>query len=78
MNSVILDDAVIEDECLIAAGSVVTGGSRFPSRQLIAGIPAQAKKELSGNALWLVQESSKEYLEIIKKYPADLYMIHGK
>ncbi len=70
MNAVILDDAVIEDECMIAAGSVVTGRDRFPSRQIIAGTPAQTKKELSGNALWLVQDSSKEYLEIIKKYPS--------
>jgi gamma-carbonic anhydrase len=70
MNAVVLDDAVIEDECVIAAGSVVSAGTRIPSRNLAAGIPAKIKKELSGDSLWWVQESSKEYSELIKKYDA--------
>jgi hypothetical protein len=43
---------------------------------LIAGIPAKVKKELSGDSLWWVQESSKEYSELIKKYDAS-YMYEG-
>lgn len=73
MNSVILDDAVISDECVIGAGSVVTGGSKFPAQHVIAGIPAQIKKELSGKALWWVQESSQNYTNLMQKYDARLF-----
>ena len=40
----ILDGTVIEDNCIIAAGSVVTG--HFPKNSLIAGVPAKVKKSL--------------------------------
>ncbi|WP_241236288.1 gamma carbonic anhydrase family protein [Brevibacillus marinus] len=68
MNAVILDDAVIEDHCVIAAGSVVTERSTFPPNHLIVGAPAQVKKELAGRSLWWVQESSNNYQKLVAQY----------
>ena len=43
MNSTVLDDAKIGKCCLVAAGSVVKGGTQVPDYSLIAGNPAQVK-----------------------------------
>lgn len=47
MNSVIMDDAEIGDECIVGAMSFVKAESVFPKRQLIVGNPAKAIKEVS-------------------------------
>ncbi|AHV97636.1 MULTISPECIES: gamma carbonic anhydrase family protein [Paenibacillus] len=68
MNAVVLDGAVIQNENVIAAGSVITGNTRIEDRQLFTGSPGQFKKELSGSSLWWVQESSNVYLKLVEQY----------
>ncbi len=51
MNSVILDDAVVESNSIIAAGSVVTKGTVVESGSVYAGIPAKKIKEISKELL---------------------------
>ena len=46
MNSVVLDDAVVESNSIIAAGSVVTKGTVVESGSVYAGIPAKKIKEI--------------------------------
>lgn len=69
MNAVILDNAEIGAQAMIAAGSVVTKGTKIPDRHLAAGTPASPKKELSGDALWWVEQSSAAYTKL-----ADMYL----
>ncbi len=45
INSVILDDAIVESNSLIAAGSVVTKGTHVESGSVYAGIPAKKIKD---------------------------------
>lgn len=47
MNSVIMDDVVLEDECIVGALSFVAAKAHFPKRSLIVGNPAKAIKEVS-------------------------------
>ena len=51
MNAVVLDDAVVESDTIIAAGSVVTKGTRVESGCVYAGIPAKKIKEISPELL---------------------------
>ncbi len=51
MNAVVLDDAVIESNSIIAAGSVVTKGTKVESGCVYAGIPAKKIKEISKDLL---------------------------
>lgn len=51
MNAVVLDDAVVESDTIIAAGSVVTKGTRVESGCVYAGIPAKKIKEISPKLL---------------------------
>lgn len=47
MNSVIMDEAHIEDECIVGALSFVPAKSHFPKRSLIVGNPAKKIKDVS-------------------------------
>ncbi len=47
INAVIMDEAVIGAECMVAALSYVKPGFVAPPRSVIAGIPAQVKRELA-------------------------------
>lgn len=51
MNAVVLDDAVVESNSIIAAGSVVTKGTHVESGSIYAGIPAKKIKEVSPELL---------------------------
>ncbi|MGV8090469.1 MAG: gamma carbonic anhydrase family protein [Mangrovibacterium sp.] len=47
MNAVILDNVEIESDTIIAAGSVVTKGSKVEGGSVYAGIPAKKIKNIS-------------------------------
>lgn len=51
INAVILDDAVIESNTVIAAGSVVTKGTRVESGSVYAGVPAKKVKDIGPELL---------------------------
>ncbi len=51
MGAIILDDAVIESNSLIAAGSVVTKNTIVKSGSVYAGTPAKKIKEISPDLL---------------------------
>jgi carbonic anhydrase/acetyltransferase-like protein (isoleucine patch superfamily) len=45
MGSIVMDDAVVESNCIIAAGAVVTRGTRVPEGSIFAGAPAKKIKD---------------------------------
>ena len=47
MGAIVMDHAVVESGCLIAAGAIVTQGMRCESGWIYAGIPAKPIKKLS-------------------------------
>ena len=61
MNSVIMDGAVIADECIVGAMAFVKAESVFAPRQLIVGNPAKAIKEVSQQMLAWKTAGTKLY-----------------
>ncbi len=51
MNAVVLDDAVVESNSIIAAGSVVTKETVVKSGSVYAGVPAKMIKKISTELL---------------------------
>ena len=47
MNSVIMDDVILGDECIVGALSFVPAKAQFENRSLIVGNPAKKIKEVS-------------------------------
>jgi carbonic anhydrase/acetyltransferase-like protein (isoleucine patch superfamily) len=70
MNAVILHGAVIGEESLVAALSVVPEGMIVPARTLVAGAPARIRKELTGESADWVARSAEHYVELAAQYRA--------
>ncbi|MDC0096838.1 transferase hexapeptide repeat family protein [bacterium] len=66
MNSVIMDGAVIADECIVGAMAFVKAESVFTPRQLIVGNPAKAIKEVSQQMLAWKTAGTKLYQSLPK------------
>jgi len=45
--AVLLDGVVVEDDCFIAAGTLLTPGTRVPSGSMVMGAPGKVKRMLT-------------------------------
>ncbi len=70
MAAVVLDGAVIEDEVILGAGSVVPPGKRLESRGLYLGNPAKRTRELSAAEVEQLLASAHHYVRIKDQYRA--------
>lgn len=61
MNSVIMDDVVLEDECIVGALSFVPANANFPKRSLIVGNPAKRIKEVSDDMIGWKSKGTQLY-----------------
>ena len=66
MGAIIMDDVVIEENSIIAAGAILTKGAYVKSGSLFAGVPAKFKRVLSKeeieNNITTTAENYKKYL----------------
>ena len=77
MGSIVMDDAHIGSDCVIAAGSLVTQGKEFPPRSLIMGQPARLVRELTDEEIEaMVTVAADAYYEVAKAMVADGLMEH--
>lgn len=69
MNATILDDAIIEDNAMVAAGAVVLENSHIKSGELWAGVPAKMVKQIDINRINnLTEQSAKKYVLLSLKH----------
>lgn len=68
MGSIIQDFALIGEEAMVAAGSVVPTHMEVPPRHLAAGVPAEIKKEITGTSLMWTSISASIYRELAGRY----------
>ena len=71
MASVILDGAVIEDEVIVGAGSVVPPGKRLASHGLYLGNPARRMRELTAAEIDGLSYSARHYVKIKDSHLAE-------
>lgn len=68
MGSIILNGAKISKNSIVGAGALVTENKEFEEGVLIIGSPARAVRKLREDEIERINESSKHYLELSKKY----------
>jgi gamma-carbonic anhydrase len=68
MNAVILHEAIVDEESLVAALSVVPERMHVPPRTLVAGAPARVRRELAGLAAAWVRDSAQHYVDLSRTY----------
>jgi phenylacetic acid degradation protein/carnitine operon protein CaiE len=69
MNSVIMDNVLLGDECIVGALSFIKEGDVFEPRSLIVGNPAKKIKEVSDEMIGWKTKGTQLYQSL----PADLF-----
>ena len=69
MNAVIMDNVVLEEECIVGALSFIKADEKFERRSLIVGNPAKKIKEVSDVMMAWKTEGTKLYQQL----PKDLF-----
>ena len=62
MGAVILDGAIVEPDCVIAAGALVAEGVTIPSGWLAMGLPAKPVRELTDDEKAMLIKSARNYV----------------
>jgi len=68
IHATILDKAVIEENCIVAAGSLVAPGKTMPSGYLCMGSPAKPVRELTDEELESIKEHADNYVKYARAY----------
>ena len=71
MDSVIMDEAIVEEDCMIGAGSLVTPGTRVPRGHLALGRPARVIRPLRPEEVAEIHRLSGHYMNIARNYTED-------
>jgi carbonic anhydrase/acetyltransferase-like protein (isoleucine patch superfamily) len=64
MGAILLDEAVVEENCLIGAGTVVTEKTRIPKGSLAIGVPAKVVRLLTLDEIKMIVDRANEYIEL--------------
>ncbi len=68
MQSLIMDEVVVEDEAMVAAGSMVTPRKRIPRHQLWGGRPARYMRDMTAEEIDYLQTSADRYAALAQEY----------
>ncbi len=68
IGAIVLDGVVMEEESMVAAGAVVTPGTRIPRRSLMMGAPARVARTLTEDDLDLIRRSAQAYVRLKGEY----------
>src|SRR5438128_12416999 len=69
----LLTDCEIGEECLIAAGTVVTEKRRIPARSVVMGVPGRVVRPATAEELERTRSINAHYLEMAQRYVRGAY-----
>jgi carbonic anhydrase/acetyltransferase-like protein (isoleucine patch superfamily) len=75
IQAVVLNNAVIGKNCLIAAGAIVTEGKVFPDRSLILCAPAKVVREVTDQDIAMMRFNADDYAQRQEQYKTRLKRI---
>ncbi len=68
MGAVILDNAEIGEDSIVAAGALVTEGMKVPPGSLLMGVPAKVVRETTAEERAKILRSAKNYISYSDNY----------
>jgi len=68
IGAIVLDGVVMEDESIVAAGALVSPGTRIPPRTLMMGSPAKPRRTLTDADLELIHRPTNNYVKLMELY----------
>jgi carbonic anhydrase/acetyltransferase-like protein (isoleucine patch superfamily) len=69
----LLTGCEIGEECLVAAGAVVTENRRIPPHSVVMGIPGKVVREITAEELERTRSICAHYLELAQRYARGAY-----
>jgi carbonic anhydrase/acetyltransferase-like protein (isoleucine patch superfamily) len=75
IGAIILPNCQIEDDVVIAAGSLLTAQSQVPSGEMVMGRPGKATKNVSPEMLNFIRFGNQAYQELCGRYLSGLKLI---
>lgn len=70
MGAKVLDRAVVNRHCIIAAGALIREGQEVPEGTLMAGVPAKPIRKVTQEEIDQIQQSIKNYIQYAADYRA--------
>lgn len=61
MGAIVMDDAVVGENSVIAAGAIVLAGTRVEPGSIYAGMPAKKVKDISDEMRDVIQRTARNY-----------------
>lgn len=71
IGAILMDGVRVGRNSLVAAGSLLTPGTQIPPNSLVMGSPARVKRELTADELAYLDQSWRNYTDLIKHYKKD-------
>lgn len=68
MGAIVLDDTVVGDDSLIAAGCVLSESKNIPPRSLVMGTPGKVVRSLTQEEVDTLTDGANRYIEFGKMY----------
>ena len=62
IQAIVLNHAVIGEDCLVAAGAIVTERKTYPARSLIMGAPAKVVREMTEADIAMLRNATEAYI----------------
>lgn len=75
MSATVMDGAIVEDDVIIGAGSLVPPGKVLEQGYLYVGSPVQQKRPLNEEELAFLKVSAQNYVELKEDYLLDVTSI---
>ena len=67
-NCTILNPVTLGENCLVAANSVVLGGTLVPNRSFVTGAPGQVKREVTAKQITQMAHTNEELVKRAKSF----------
>lgn len=68
MGAILLDGVKVGEDCIIAAGSLVTPGTEIPDGSMVMGSPGKVRRELTEKEKEGIRENAEEYMALSEIY----------
>jgi carbonic anhydrase/acetyltransferase-like protein (isoleucine patch superfamily) len=68
IGAIVMDDVEVGEQSLVAAGSLLTPGTKIPPRSLVMGYPAKVKRPLTDEEIHGLDYFWKNYIELTRRY----------
>ena len=62
MGAILLNGATVGDDCIVAAGTLLTEGTKIPPRSLVMGSPGKVRRELSEIEVASIRDYADRYV----------------